>query len=101
MPPNDSKDRLAVLLFGLLAVVCVFCDFFMATVMVIMPGQPMPFFPLLLASVGCIFAQGCLLAAWLSWGDGPFWQRFTRHWIVAAILYLVWAAGLSLSPLSQ
>jgi hypothetical protein len=54
-----------------------------------------------LAIVGCVLAQGCLLAAWLAWSDQPFWQRFRRHWIVAAILYLVWAAGLAVSHPSQ
>jgi hypothetical protein len=51
------------------------------------------------ATVGCILAQGCLLAAWLAWGDQPFWQRLLRHWIVAAILYLVWVAGLWMAGL--
>jgi hypothetical protein len=58
------------------------------------PALPIVFGPLWLAAVGSILAQGCLLAAWLAWGDQPYWQRALRHWIVAAILYLVWVAGL-------
>jgi hypothetical protein len=74
----------------------------MAPVLAMPPGGwPIPGLPILLAIVGCVLAQGCLLAAWLAWSDQPFWQRFRRHWIVAAILYLVWAAGLAISHPSQ
>jgi hypothetical protein len=86
-------------LLGLLAGICLACDFFMAPVLA-MPW-PIPALPILLAIVGCVLAQGCLLAAWLAWSDQPFWRRFRRHWIVAAILYLVWAAGLAISRPSQ
>src|SRR5207247_1671271 len=102
MPPIASKDRLPVVLLGLLIVLCLACDFLMVPVLAPMPGPPkMPEFPLLLSVVGCVLAQGCLLAAWLAWSGQSFWQRFTRHWIVAAILYLVWAAGLAVSQPSQ
>jgi hypothetical protein len=59
------------------------------------PRRPHLSFPLLMASVGCGLAQGCLLAAWLAWSDQPIGQRLLRHWIIAAILYLVWTAGLA------
>jgi hypothetical protein len=74
----------------------------MVPVLTVAPGGwPNPALPILLAIVGCVLAQGCLLAAWLAWSDQPFWQRFRWHWIVAAILYLVWAAGLAVSHASQ
>lgn len=65
----------------------------MVPAMVMVPALPIAFFPLWQATVGCTLAQGCLLAAWLAWGEKPFWERLLRHWIVAAILYLVWVAG--------
>lgn len=103
MRSSDSKDRLSAPWLGLLIVVCLACDFFMVPVLAMVPpGPPKALaFPLLLAIVGCVLAQGCLLAAWLALGDQPFWQRLTRHWIVAAILYLVWAAGLAVGQNSQ
>ena len=66
----------------------------MVLALAMIPELPIVYFPLLQATIGCTLAQGCLLAAWLAWGDQPFWQRALRHWIVAAILYLVWVAGL-------
>ena len=36
--------------------------------------------------VGVILAEGFVLAAWLVWGDGPFFQRLFIHWIAAAVL---------------
>jgi hypothetical protein len=94
-----DQMALPVVLLGLLAMVCLACDFLMAPALA-MPW-PLPGLPILLAIVGCVLAQGCLLAAWLAWSDQPFWRRFRRHWIVAAILYLVWAAGLAISHPSQ
>src|SRR5438132_1701796 len=99
MPPIDSKDRLPAVLLGLLIVLCLACDFLMVPILAApqVPGPPrIPGFPLFLAIVGCVLAQGNLLAAWLAWSDQPFWQRLTWHWIVAVILYLVWLAGLVL-----
>src|SRR6188768_2411614 len=95
MPPIDSTDRPAVVLLGLLVLVCLACAFLMVPVLVMVPERPTLVVPLLLAIVGCVLAQGCLLAAWLAWSDQPFWRRFRRHWAVAAILYLAWAAGLA------
>jgi hypothetical protein len=104
MPPIDSKDRPPVVLLGLLIVICLACDFLMVPTLVAVQGQGrprIPGFPLLLATVGSVLAQGCLLAAWLAWSDQPLWQRLARHWFVAAILYFVWAAGLALSRTSE
>jgi hypothetical protein len=61
----------------------------------------MPSFPVWLAIVGCVLAQGNLLAAWLTWSDQPFGRRLTRHWIIAATLYLIWVAGLALGQRNQ
>jgi hypothetical protein len=97
MPPIDSTDRPAAVLLGLLVLICLACAFLMVPVLVMVPERPTLVVPLLLAIVGCVLAQGCLLAAWLAWSDQPFWRRLRRHWIVAAILYLVWAAGLAVS----
>jgi hypothetical protein len=98
----DTEYRHANGILGLLIVVCVGCDFLMVPILTSVPGPPrIPGFTLLLAIVGCVLAQGNLLAAWLAWSDQPFWQRLTRHWIVAAILYLVWVAGLALGQLNQ
>ena len=46
-----------------------------------------------LGIIGCVLAQGCLLAAWVAWGNGPFGRRLAAHWIVAASLYAVWLVG--------
>jgi hypothetical protein len=97
MPPIDSTDRPAAVSLGLLVLVCLACDFLMVPVLAMGPAWPFPGVPLLLAIVGCVLAQGCLLAAWLAWSDQPFWRRLTRHWIVVAVLYLVWAAGMAVS----
>jgi hypothetical protein len=101
MSPSDSTERPAVVLLGLLVLVCLACAFLMVPVLTWVPARPTLCVPLLLAIVGCVLAQGCLLAAWLAWSDQPFWRRLTRHWIVAAILYLVWVSGLAVSRPSQ
>jgi hypothetical protein len=49
--------------------------------------------------IGCVFAQGNLLAAWLAWGKGPFLRRLGIHWIIAGGLYLIWLGGLFLTSL--
>lgn len=98
----DRTARPAVVvLLGLFVLVCLACDFLMAPALAMVPARPIPGVPILLAIVGCVLAQGCLLAAWLAWSDQPFWRRFARHWVVAAILYLVWAAGLAVIRPSQ
>jgi hypothetical protein len=92
--PVASNARSPSALLALLIAISLASDFFMVLAFAMIPALPMIFFPLMQATVGCILAQGCLLAAWLAWGDQPFWQRLLRHWIVAAIFYLVWVAGL-------
>jgi hypothetical protein len=99
--PAGSNDRSPSALLALLIAISLASDFFMVPVLGMIPALPIVAFPLYLATVGCVLAQGCLLAAWLAWGDQPFWQRALRHWIVAAILYLVWVAGLALGQPNQ
>ena len=98
----DTEYRQANGILGLLIVACVSCDFLMVPILSSASGPPrIPGFPLFLAVIGCVLAQGNLLAAWLAWCDEPFFTRLTRHWIVATLLYLVWAAGLALGQLSH
>jgi hypothetical protein len=47
-----------------------------------------------MGALGSILAQGCLLAAWLAWGDLPFGRRLLQHWVAAASLCLLWLIGL-------
>jgi len=101
MAPVASNDRSPSALIALLIAVSLASDFFMVPAMAMIPKLPVVFFPLLQATVGCTLAQGCLLAAWLAWGDQPFWQRLLRHWLVAAMLYLVWVAGLAVGQPDQ
>ena len=99
--PVASNDRSPSALLALLIAISLASDFFMVLAFAMIPALPMIFFPLMQATVGCTLAQGCLLAAWLAWDYQPFWQRLLRHWIVAAILYLVWVAGLALGQPDQ
>jgi hypothetical protein len=46
-----------------------------------------------LCLLGSILAQGCLLAAWLAWGDEPFGRRLIQHWCIAGVLCAVWLGG--------
>lgn len=94
-PASMRQESLFGVLLGLLIVVCVAGDFFMMPIMEVLRPIPTLAFPLLMASIGCVLAQGCLLAAWLAWSDQPLWERLLQHWTVAAILYLVWVAGLA------
>lgn len=71
-------------------------DFFMGPVLKELNVAPrVAGFALFFSMLGCALAQGSLLAAWLAWGDWPFGLRWRRHWSAAAILYLVWVAGLA------
>jgi NADH:ubiquinone oxidoreductase subunit 6 (subunit J) len=92
---SDSSNRPANVLLGGLVLACLASAFLMVPVLTMVPEWPHLYAPLLLAIVGCVLAQGCFLAAWLAWSDEPFWRRLAWHWIVAAILYLVWTLGLA------
>ncbi len=92
--PSARSDRFPSALLALLVAISLASDFFMMPAWARIAALPMVYFPLTAGHVGCTLAQGCLLSAWLAFGDQPFGQRLLRHWIVAAILYLVWVAGL-------
>jgi hypothetical protein len=47
--------------------------------------------------IGCVLAQGNLLAAWLAWSEGPFLRRLATHWKIAAFLYCLWLLGVGLA----
>src|ERR1043165_4462848 len=78
-----------------LVVPCLACDFLMAPVFSIFQIRAESLAALAFGIVGCVFAQGNLLAAWLAWSEGSFLRRLATHWIIAAGLYLVWLAGLA------
>src|SRR5262245_15059190 len=70
-----------------LIVPCLACDFLMVPVFWSMQGVGGPGdagAALALGIVGCVLAQGNLLAAWLAWSEGPFFRRLATHWKIAA-----------------
>ena len=80
-----------------LIVPCLACDGLMVPAISLLDGGGPPYEPIAaiaFGSVGCVLAQGNLLAAWLAWGDGPFLRRLLAHWKIAAGLYLIWLVGL-------
>ena len=77
---------------------CLAADGLMMPVVTSLSGPPRVFLAAFaFGIVGCVLAQGCLLAAWVAWGDGPFLRRLEAHWSVAACLYLVWLVGFGLA----
>ncbi len=82
-----------------LIVPCLACDGLMVPVFSsLMSGPPGELrAAIALGIVGCVLAQGNLLAAWLAWGGAPFLRRLLTHWTIAAGLYLIWLAGLGLA----
>ncbi|HZL89666.1 MAG TPA: hypothetical protein VFB96_14980 [Pirellulaceae bacterium] len=82
-----------------LIVPCLACDGLMMPVLTsVASGSGMA---IALGVVGCVLAQGNLLAAWLAWGDEPFLRRLLTHWKIAAGLYLVWLVGFGLVALTN
>ena len=81
-----------------LIVPCLAADWLMMPAFMLLNGPP-PAFLVIMAfgTVGCVLAQGNLLAAWLAWSDGPFLRRFLTHWKIAAGLYAIWLVGFGLS----
>ncbi len=82
-----------------LIVPCVACDFLMVPVFSSLRSGPGPTelqAAFLFGILGCVFAQGNLLAAWLAWSEGPFLRRLATHWKIAVILYFIWLMGLML-----
>jgi hypothetical protein len=81
-----------------LVVPCVAADGLMVPVLASLQGPPADVpAAVALGIVGCVLAQGNLLAAWLAWGDVPFLRRLWTHWIIAIGLYLVWLVGMGLA----
>jgi len=72
-------------------------DFAMFPLVKAVDGPPHLGYCLPFAAIGCALAQGCLLAAWLAWGDGPFSRRLMWHWSLAGALCGIWLVGLGLS----
>ena len=88
-PCSTPRIHLAWLL-----VPCLAADGLMVPVFSSLSGPPHEIItPLAFGIIGCVLAQGCLLAAWVAWGDGPFLRRLAEHWIVAAFLYAIWLVG--------
>ena len=85
------------MLVAWLAAACLACDFLMVPVFTLIDGPPGAWWVVVaLAILGCVLAQGCLLAAWLAWSEGPFLRRLATHWKIAGGLYLIWLAGFAL-----
>ena len=81
-----------------LIVTCLACDFLMVPVFISVDGPQAPIRVIpALGIIGCVLAQGNLLAAWLAWSEGPFLRRLARHWMIAAGLYLIWLLGFGLA----
>ncbi len=79
-----------------LIVPCLVCDFLMMPVFALLRGGLGPSdlqAALFFGIVGCVFAQGNLLAAWLAWSEGPFLSRLATHWKIAVGLYFIWLIG--------
>lgn len=81
-----------------LIVPCLACDFLMIPLLSSMNGPQTGIgIAFGMSIVGCVLAQGSLLAAWLAWSDEPFLWRLAKHWLIAAGLYLIWFVGLALA----
>jgi hypothetical protein len=81
---------------------CLACDLLMVPVLSSLSGPPRALgAAVAFGIVGCVLAQGNLLAAWLAWSEGPFLRRLTTHWIIAAGLYLIWLVGCALALASD
>ena len=78
-----------------LIVPCLACDALIASLLgVLGPSSPWYVVTLAYAMIGCMLAQGNLLAAWLAWSNGPVVYRLVRHWGIALGLYLIWLLGM-------
>lgn len=97
-PDRLLSERQTRIHLAWLIVPCFAADFLMVPVVSSLRGPPREFAAAFaFGIVGCVLAQGCLLAAWLAWSDGPFLQRLARHWLIASLLYAVWLVGLVLA----
>src|SRR4029079_9529568 len=99
---SESKTLATRLLVVGFVVLCAVCDFLMVPVFTSIGFKsPEYVFPFALGIIGCVIAQGNLLAAWLVWSSGPFLRRLAIHWSIALGLYLVWRAGVALCIISE
>ena len=81
-----------------LIIPCLACDLLMVPAISSLNGPPRTLaVAMAFGIVGCVLAQGCLLAAFLAWSDGPFLWRLLVHWLIALGLYLIWLMGLGLA----
>jgi hypothetical protein len=80
-----------------LIVPCLVADGLMVPVFSLLEAAPSVVIPIALGMVGCVIAQGNLLAAWLAWGDAPILRRLLTHWKIAAGLYLIWLVGFGMA----
>jgi hypothetical protein len=95
--PSVGSPALRFSAFSII-VTCLACDFLMVPAFTFFYRPPYDLgVPLVLGIVGCVLAQGCLLAAFLVWSEGPFLRRLLTHWLIAAGLYLVWLVGAALA----
>jgi len=94
-----KNNLVAIGALALLIVLSLTCDFLMMPIMTSINGPER--FVALAGILGCVLAQGNLLAAWLAWSGGPFPTRLIRHWSIAALLYLVWTTGFALARVSK
>lgn len=77
-----------------LIIACLAADGLMLPVFSSLSGPPHDIgAALTLGIIGCVLAQGCSLAAWVAWGDGPFLRRLAEHWAVAGFLFAIWLVG--------
>jgi len=96
VPLSDNPNRRLAL--GWVIALCLATDFFIAPIINSLSGPPSVWvMGLVFSLVGCILAQGNVLAAWLAWGDKPFLRRLAIHWEIAATLYCLWLAGMGLA----
>src|SRR5438128_1243400 len=81
---SESKTLAARLFAAGFVGLCLACDFLMVPVVASIDKRSAEYvFPFMLGIIGCIIAQGNLLAAWLVWSPGPFLRRLAIHWSIA------------------
>src|SRR3954471_2446494 len=99
---SELKTLVARMLAAGFVAICLACDFLMLPVVASINIQSAEYvFPFAFGIIGCVIAQGNLLAAWLVWSPGPFLRRLAIHWVIAISLYLVWRVGVSFCSISE
>jgi hypothetical protein len=99
---SESKTLATRILAAGFVAICLACDFLMMPVFASIDSKSAEYvFPFALGIIGCVIAQGNLLAAWLVWSPAPFLRRLALHWSIALGLYLVWRAGVALCSITE